>query len=220
MDKQCYRCGGELPENAIFCPVCNAPQIRVPVPSEEAEEAASGPVQPPSPFPQRTPISTVPAVAGKIQWKVFLNTAWPLALIAGLLTGFVPLLGIVLLLPVSVVIGVRMYRKRHFVALRAGQGARLGLAMGLMSFLGFAPVFAAVITFNQSFHQQLLEGMSQAAARNPDPQVRQIMDSMLNTPQGFAILVGFSLVFFLAIILFVSSAAGALATRAQGRQPR
>jgi hypothetical protein len=104
--------------------------------------------------------------------------------------------------------------------LRAGHGARLGLAMGLISFLGFAPVFAAVITLNQSFHQQLLQGMSQAAARNPDPQVRQIMDSMLNTPQGFAILVGFSLIFFLAIILIVSSAAGALAARAPGRHPQ
>jgi hypothetical protein len=60
--------------------------------------------------------------------------------------------------------------------------------------------------------------MSQAAARNPDPQVRQIMESMLTTPQGFAILVGFSLVFFLAIILAITSAVGALAARSAGRQ--
>lgn len=217
MEKQCYRCGGELPENAVFCPVCNAPQIRVPVPSEEAEEAVSDPARSQSSLPQRPPVITVPAVAEKIQWKNFLNTAWPLALIAGLLAGFVPLLGIVLLLPLTVVIAGRLYRKRHFVALRAGQGARLGFVMGLISFLGFAPVFAAVITLNQTFHQQLLEGMSQAAARNPDPQVRQIMESMLNTPQGFAILVGFSLVFFLAIILVITSAVGALAARARGR---
>jgi hypothetical protein len=62
--------------------------------------------------------------------------------------------------------------------------------------------------------------MSQAAARNPDPQVRQIMEAMLNTPSGFAILVGFSLVFFLAIILAITSAAGAVAARSAGRQTR
>ena len=162
----------------------------------------------------------VPAGAEKIQWRLFLNTAWPLALIAGLLAGFVPLLGIVLLLPLSVVIAIRIYRKRHFVALRPGQGARLGFVVGLISFCGFAPVFAAVITMNQTFHQQLLEGMSQAAARNPDPQVRQIMESMLNTREGFAILVSFSLVFFLAIILAITGAAGAIAARSAVRRTR
>lgn len=219
MEKQCYRCGGELPENAVFCPVCNAPQIRVPVPSEEPDEVPA-PAQAQVSFQQTRPAVVVPAVAGKIQWKVFLNTAWLMGVIAGLVAGFVPLLGIVLLLPLTVVIGVRMYRRRQFVGLRAGQGARLGFVMGLISFCGFAPVFAAVITLNQTFHQQLLEGMSQAAARNPDPQVRQIMESMLNTPSGFAILVGFSLVFFLAIILAITSAAGALAARSAGRQTR
>ena len=226
MEKQCYRCGGELPENAVFCPACKAPQIRVPVrPDREEEQEQPGPsrTQTPfqqPPFQQSPPVITVAVGTEKIQWKAFLTSAWPLALLAGLLAGFVPLLGILLLLPISVVIAVRLYRKRHFVALRPGQGARLGLAMGLITFCGFAPVFVAVITLNQSFHQQLLEGMSQAAARNPDPQVRQIMDSMLNTPQGFAILVGFSLIFFLAIILAISSAAGAVAVRAQGRQSR
>lgn len=220
MEKQCYRCGDDLPENAVFCPVCNAPQIRVPARAAEAEEGPPGSAQPEARFPQRSPaVSSLPA-AENIQWKVFLSTAWPLGLLAGLLAGFVPLLGIVLLLPAAVVIAVRMYRKRHFVAMRSAQGARLGLVMGLISFCGFAPVFAAVITLNQSFHQQLLEGMSQAAARNPDPQVRQIMESMLNTQQGFAILVGFSLVFFLVIILIITSAVGALATRSAGKQAR
>lgn len=217
MEKQCYRCGGELPENAVFCPACKAPQIRVPIQPSEEEQEQPSPARTPAPFPQGPVITAAPRTE-KIQWKVFLTSAWPLAVLAGLLTGFVPLLGIVLLMPISVVIAVRMYRKRHFIDLRGGQGVRLGLAMGLISFLGFAPVFAAVITLNQTFHQQLLEGMSQAAARNPDPQVRQIMDSMLNTPQGFAVLVGFSLIFFLAIILLVSSATGALAARAWGRQ--
>jgi hypothetical protein len=218
MEKQCYRCGGELPENAVFCPACNAPQIRVPVPSEEAEETGPASAQPQAPLSQRPQAITVPALAERIQWKVFLSTGWPLALIAGLLAGFVPLLGILLLLPLTVVIAVRMYRKRHFVALRGGQGARLGFVLGLISFCGFAPVFAAVITLNQTFHQQLLEGMSQAAARNPDPQVRQIMESMLTTREGFAILVGFSLVFFLAIILAITTAVGAIAARSASRQ--
>lgn len=211
MEKQCHRCGRAIDESAIFCPACQAPQIRVPTPLGAEEPLATRPsVSLPE---QRYESAAIPAT-GQIQWKKFLSTAWPLGIIAGLITGFLPPVGVLLLLPLSVVIAIRMYRRQHFGALRPGQGARLGVAMGLISFCGFAPVFASLITFNASFHQELLDGMAQAAARNPDPQARQIMEAMINSPQGFAILVAFSLIFFLLIILAFTASAGAIATAA------
>ncbi|MGH9570365.1 MAG: hypothetical protein ACRD4F_12035 [Candidatus Angelobacter sp.] len=160
------------------------------------------------------------ASSGQIQWKQYLSTAWPLAILAGLITGFLPPIGILICLPLTVVIAIRFYLKHHPGPLQAGQAAKLGMAAGVISFFSFAPVFAAVVTFNARIHQQLLDAMTQAAARNPDPQAQQIMKSLIETSQGFALLIAVSLILFFFIILAFTGITGAISAALIGNKAR
>ncbi|MGH9571504.1 MAG: hypothetical protein ACRD4F_17815, partial [Candidatus Angelobacter sp.] len=66
----------------------------------------------------------------------------------------------------------------------------------------------------------LLDAMTQAAARNPDPQAQQIMKSLIETSQGFALLIAVSLILFFFIILAFTGITGAISAAMIGNKTR
>lgn len=218
MEKPCYRCNASIDENAPFCPACGAPQIRV-ASQSEPERAPSPDTTPETSSPAGVQTVTGPAPgAGKIQWKVFLRTAWPFAVLAGLAASWSALFGFLILLPVSVAIGIWLYHKRSGVTLRAGEGAKLGLAMGFISFVASAALTVAGIAGNAAIRQELIQRVSAAASRNPDPQAGQMLLSFIHSPQGFAVFVGLMLVFTLIIFLVFTAITGAVAASTFGHK--
>ena len=213
MEKSCYRCSASISEDAPFCPACGAPQIRV---SSQFES----PAPEPGTFPE--PPAGVPAGLGaaprpgEIQWKIFLRTAWPLAVMAGLTSGFLHGFGLLISLPLSVVVGSWLYRKHHVGTLRAGQGAKLGMAMGMISFVTFASLTVIAVATSATVRQELVQSVNLAAARNPDPQAQQIMRNLVNTPQGFALLIGMGLFFAMVVFVVFTAISGAVAASTLG----
>lgn len=213
MEQSCYRCNAPIDQDAPFCPACGAPQIRVSTqePSTAVPETTGEPLA----HADRQP---GPALQpGGIQWKIFLRTAWPLAAFAGLTVAF-SVIGLLVVLPVSVLLGCGLYRRRHIGPLRASQGARLGLTMGLISFAAFATLSGIAIASNDAVHQEVIQAMTQAASRSPDPQARQLMLSWINSPHGFAVLIAVGFVFLMFIFLVFTAISGAVAAATFGHK--
>ena len=204
---------------APFCPSCGAPQIRVNVTQREqpAEHAGQGTeASPPaSPMPAvPPPIPGFPSATlpGRIQWGKFFRVVWPLALISGLVTGLLPPVGALLVLPTCVIVGLRLYRKHHPGAIRTGQGARMGAALALLSFPLFALLFSVYVAQHHSaLQQEMVQRVTEASAGNPDPQARQLMLSLVSSHEGFLLLMAISMLFSLIFLCIFAALAGALA---------
>ena len=211
MDIVCYRCGNSIGENAAFCPTCGAPQIRV-SPREElnplspSEPDTLGTTPPP-------PVIAQPVlIPGEIDWKRFLRMAWLPGVVAGLATAFYAPVGLLIVVPLTVVMTVRSYSKQHPLPLRSGQGAKLGMMVGLLSFVALAVLLCAILLIDGS---QLREGMAsaalQAASRNPDPHVQELLRSLVSTNQGLYLIIAMSLFFFFILQILFTALAGAVA---------
>jgi ribosomal protein L40E len=214
MEKTCYRCEAPLPENAPFCPACGAPQIRVSAqeltPAAPPPESQSGP-------PEFTYNPPGPAfVPGAIRWKLFLRTIWPIAALGGIAVSSIPAIGFFVLLPISVVAGIWLYRKRHGASVRAGQGMKLGLAMGLMSFAVSSVFFVIDVSTSDKLRQDAIDALKQTAARAPDPQTQQMFLSWANNPHAVGLFLAFGLAAFLAVFLGFTALTGAVAAATLG----
>lgn len=216
MEKPCHRCSAQISEDAPFCPACGAPQIRVSPRFEASVQDVEGPVvpQPPPPVAQAG-LASGPR-PGEIQWRVFLRTAWPLGALAGLIAAFLPAVGVLIVVPLSVVIGISLYRKHHVGRLRAGQGAKLGMAVGLCGFIAFGGLSVAALVAKPGVRQELVQRVDVVTARNPDPQVQQLMHELINSPQGFALAIAGAMVVLMVFFLFISAITGAVAASAAG----
>ena len=206
MEKPCYRCNAPVSEEAPFCPACGAPQIRV---SSQFEPPAPESVTAPEQQSSALPGIGIAPPTGEIQWKAFLRTAWPIALIAGVIARF-SIFGFLVLLPVSVFIAIRLYYKRHGGLPRAGAGAKLGMAMGIISFIVFAGLSVLALA-SAEVRQELVRSVNLMASRNPDPQAQQILQNLMNNPQSLALMIGFGLVFTMIIFLVFTAISGAVA---------
>jgi hypothetical protein len=217
METPCYRCNASIAEDAPFCPACGAPQIRV---SSQAEPDPAPDPNPETPSPASVPTGTsaVPGT-GEIQWKDFLRTAWPVAVLAGLTVTWIPL-GFLILLPLSVAVGIWLYHKRRGGTLRAGQGAKLGMVMGFISFMASAALTVAGIASSAAARQEIVQRVTEAASRNPDPQAQQLMLSFIRSPQGFALFLVLLLVFTMFIFLVFTALSGAVAASTFGHKKR
>ncbi len=153
---------------------------------------------------------------GEIQWKMFLRTAWPIAAFAGVIACFFPKAGLLILLPASVFLAIRLYLKRRAVPLRAGQGAKLGMVMGLISFISFASLSVIAIVSSADVRQELVKAVNLAASRNPDPQTQQILRDLVNSPQGFALMIAMGFGFLMVIFLVFTAISGAVAASTLG----
>ena len=210
MQNICYRCGGPIEGQTTFCPACGAPQIRVSTraqPLENAEAPAAGFQLGEVPFPAPQSLS----LTAEIAWRDFVRAAAPLAALTGILTLVLPPLGLFVLLPANLVWAISRYLRRRPMALRSGQGARMGAMMGLLSFGFFlASFFAGLSLFWADFHNVMIGRIHEIAAQNPDPQAQQMMQ-WFATPDGFIAFTAIGLASILLIFLVIGMGSGALA---------
>jgi hypothetical protein len=211
MQNSCYRCGRPVEGQIAFCAACGAPQIRVSrteqpqtVPEEQQDVS---PVFPEQPFPPSGRL----APSSGIAWKDFIHVATPLAAVTGILTVPLAPLGLFVLLPANLIWAIARYRRNRPLAIRAGQGARMGAVMGALSFGFFLPCFLVTITVWQAqYREQMIARINEIAAQNPDPQAQQ-MTQWLATPHGFIVFTAIGLGTILLIFLVIGMGSGALA---------
>lgn len=214
-----------MDERFPFCPSCGTAQIRV-SPRESSSETlgdlGSFSNEPPSSrSPEGYSSAIVPGAPSSIQWQKYFKVSWPLALGAGIATGFFPPGGFLLFIPIAVILSLRLYRKHHFGPIRTGQGALLGAAMSLLSFVAVAVIFSLYFSSNhEQLRDMLTKSLNDALARNPNPAAEQTMHSLLDSPEG--LLAFFSIMTFILFCINTVFAclAGALAASVGQDKPR
>src|SRR3954453_3349462 len=179
-----------MDEPSPFCPSCGTAQIRVSPreqssdapeksgnvlettqgsTSESGSELRSGTI-PAFSHQGGYPAGLIPGATSTIRWRQYFKSSWPLALVAGIATGFFPPGGFLLFLPIAVIVSLRFYRKHHFGPIRAGQGALIGAALSLMSFVAAGVIFALYFsTSSAQFGDAMMKALDDAATRNPNP---------------------------------------------------
>ena len=110
-------------------------------------------------------------------------------------------------------LSVVFYRRRVPAArVTPGMGARLGMVTGVLG-SGLLAIVLAIRTL--LFHgwdrvrEDLIAGVEQAAARNPDPQTHQVVE-FLKSPQGVVLLLSMALITTLVAFVIFSGLGGAL----------
>jgi hypothetical protein len=212
MQSDCHRCGHPLEGQLAFCPACGAPQIRVSRAIEPSLEEKATPDSAVSPLP--SPDSPLPpelsAMAG-IDWRYFLRTAIPLAVLTDVLTVTLHPLALFVFLPANLVWAISRYRRHRPVAIGTGQGAKMGAMMGLLSFAFLLAYFLVGLSFlHAQYREVMITQLHQLSAQNPDPQAQQMLQ-WFATPDGLIAFTVFALVSFLLICLAVGSGSGAMA---------
>jgi hypothetical protein len=212
MQNSCYRCGHPIEGQIAFCAACGAPQIRVSMPEQPLEVPDKQPQDLPHVFPQRPfPPSGGLALSTGIAWKDFIRAATPLAAVTGIVTVPLAPLGLFVLLPANLIWAIARYRRNRPLAIRAGQGARMGAVMGVLSFGFFLPCFLATITlWRTQYRELMIARLNEIAAQNPDPQAQQMMQ-WITTPHGFIAFIAVSLGAILLIFIVIGMGSGALA---------
>ncbi|MGZ4731416.1 MAG: hypothetical protein ACXVZH_04670 [Terriglobales bacterium] len=196
-----------MEQGTAFCPQCNAPQIRVAV----AETV------PPSGTISESSIPPLPAYFGaslgtRIEW----SQAWPATALAGLIAALLmitPFAGLGLGMLIGGSLSVVFYRRRVPAArVTPGMGARLGMVTGVLG-SGLLAIVLAIRTLLlhrwDSVRQDLIAGVEQAAARNPDPQTHQVVE-FLKSPQGVVLLLSMAMITTLVAFVIFSGLGGAL----------
>ena len=211
MQNICYRCGRPIEERIPFCPACGAPQIRVSTPDQPLGVPEKQ-TQDLPPELEKRPFSPAGlALSTGIAWKDFIRAATPLAAVTGILTVPLAPLGLFVLLPANLIWAIARYRRNRRLAIRAGQGARMGAVMGVLSFGFFLPCFLATITlWRTQYREVMIARINEIAAQNPDPQAQQ-MTQWLATPHGFIALTAMGLGTILLTFLVIGMGSGALA---------
>lgn len=140
----------------------------------------------------------------------------PYGIVNGLVTLFLGPVGWFITLPGSVLWCIMTYRRRFAGPISAGRGARMGCALGFISFTTFAIVFVCVYCFTDEIRPIIVQTLQQAAARNSDPNYQRLVHFFGQDPFGMAVFVAISLVFILFLFLSFGSAAGALTAAFSG----
>jgi len=212
MQNICYRCGHPIGGQLAFCAACGAPQIRVSTPEQprhvpEQQPQDLSPVLPERPFPPSGGF----ALSTGIAWKDFIHAAVPLAAVTGIVTVPLAPLGLFVLLPANLIWAIARYRRNRPLAIRAGQAARMGAVMGVLSFGFFLACFLVTITlWRTQYRELMIARINEIAAQNPDPQAQQ-MTQWLATPHGLIVFTAIGLGTILLIFLVVGMGSGALA---------
>jgi len=211
MQNICYRCGRPVEGQVAFCAACGAPQIRVSAPEQPLNVPEEQQDVPPVFLEPSFPPSGGLAPSAGIAWKDFVHAATPLAALTGIITVPLAPLGLFVLLPASLIWAIARYRRSRPLAIRAGQGARMGAVMGAMSFGFFLPCFLVTIAVWQTQYRELMIArINEIAAQNPDPQAQQ-MTQWFTTPHGLLVFTAMGLGTILLIFLVIGTGSGALA---------
>ena len=212
MQSDCHRCGHPIEGQLTFCPACGAPQIRVSRASEPLQQETTtsdsglpAPHSPDSRFPAQ--LSTTVG----IDWRYFLRTAIPLAVLTDVLTVTLHPLALFVFLPANLVWAISRYRRQRPVVIGSGQGAKMGAMMGLLSFAFFLAYFLVGLSFlHTQYREVMITQIHQLSAQNPDPQAQQMLQ-WFATPDGLITFTAIALVTILLICLAVGSGSGAMA---------
>ena len=160
------------------------------------------------------PVSALPSelsAAAGIDWKYFLRTAIPLAVLTDVLTMTLHPLALFVFLPANLVWAISRYKRHRPLAIGSGQGARMGALMGLLSFALFLVYFLVGLIFlHAQYRDTVISQIHQISAQNPDPQVQQMLQ-WFATPDGLIAFTVFALVSFLLICLALGTGSGAVA---------
>ena len=204
-----------MDEDASVCPVCKAPQIRVPTSQPEeiefhSEQEAHYPAGTPAPGPPG------PIANHAIAWGDFFRLASPLSALTGILAVAIPILGLFLMLPFSVRWVIFRYRSQHPAPMNRVQGARLGAFAGMLSFLSFLIFSLATISLKHEAVSRMLE---ESIKDNPNPRNQQLLQ-VLSTHDGFIAFLVLSLLIAMVLFFLLGIASGALAVPAWDRRKR
>jgi hypothetical protein len=217
MDQPCYKCGQMVDEGRVFCPHCQAPQIRVII-AEPATLPATAPAQ----TGALTASETVPMIAVPMSWD---QAAQPCAVAA-----LIAALGIVtkLINPVVASVGagflaVALYRRRNpEIAVHARMGARLGAICGFFCF-GMSAILGAVrvaiLHEGGEIRAFLLDVVQQTAVRYNDPQYQASLD-FLRSPAGLVTILVAYLIVTLILFILLGIVGGALGGAGLSRRDR
>jgi hypothetical protein len=212
MQSDCHRCGHPIEGQLAFCPACGAPQIRVSRASEPAQQetAVSDSGLPAPPLPgSHFPVQL--STSAGIDWRYFLRTAIPLAVLTDVLTVTLHPLALFVFLPANLVWAISRYRRHGALNIGTGQGARMGAMMGLLSFAFFLAYFLVGLSFlHAQYREVMIAQIHQISAQNPDPQAQQMLQ-WFATPDGLITFTAIALITILLICLAVGSGSGAMA---------
>lgn len=210
-----------MPAGSAFCGQCGAPQVRIPesltaAPSEAAnasttEDRFSGGFS-----------------GAALNWR----HALPAASSAGFAMAVASMLPVVYkFFPLWMLAGgwvaVVLYRRRSsLLTMTSNIGGKVGALAGLLGFAFFAVFTTAVLTVEtlvlhhgEQIRSMLRSALDQATANNPDPQARAVSQWM-QTPEGLALMVTFSMFLCLIAFLLLSTAGGIFAASAARRKLR
>jgi uncharacterized membrane protein len=212
MQNICYRCGRPIEGQIAFCAACGAPQIRVSTPEQPLDVPEKQPPDLPHVFPEQPfPPSGGLALSAGIVWKDFIHAATPLAAFTGIVTVPLAPLGLFVLLPANLIWAIARYRRNRPLAIRAGQGARMGAVMGVLSFGFFLACFLVTITlWRTQYRELMIARINEIAAQNPDPQAQQMLQGFA-TPHGLIVFTAIGLGTIFLIFLVIGMGSGALA---------
>jgi hypothetical protein len=212
MQSDCHRCGHPIEGQLTFCPACGAPQIRVSraIEPSQQETAAIDAGLSPVPSPD-SPLSAELSATAGIDWKYFIRTAIPLAALTDVLTITLHPLGLFLFLPANLLWAISRYRRHRPIAIRRGQGARMGAMMGVLCFAFFFAFFLVRVSFQRAeYRDVVISQIHQISAQNPDPQAQQMLQ-WFATPEGLIAYTAIALVTILLVCLAVGIGSGAIA---------
>lgn len=225
MEKTCHRCGAVIAEDTAYCSQCGAPQVRVP----ESFTTVATPAAAADGGNASSDNLLASAAGIRVNWRHALPSAgaagfaMAVATMLPLLSNFFPLwmLG-------GGWLAVNIYARRtSLLLLPANIGAKVGALAGLLGFAFFAiftsaylAIATVVLHQGEQIRATLRSVLEQAAANNHDAHA-QALAQWMQTPEGLAFVVGFSMFLFLVAFLLLSSAGGIFAaSRARKRSDK
>jgi len=204
MERPCYKCGAIVEEGTPFCRHCNAPQIRVVGPE-------------PLPTVTATPEAAIekytayaPPHPSTLEWPQALPSAGLSLIVAALITAVSKSTGLAML--AAGFLCVVLYRRRCPLAhVTAGMGARLGALTGALGFavVGVTLALWTVFRSGKDIHDAFVTYIQQSAGQSGDPRFQQVID-LLNTPDGFTLIMIFTLLMTLVAFAIFGSIGGAI----------
>ncbi|MGH9501372.1 MAG: hypothetical protein ACRD20_00830 [Terriglobales bacterium] len=162
------------------------------------------------------------ALVNRIDWTQAFPATALAALIAAVLM-ITPFAGLGLGMLIGGSLSVVFYRRRIPTAnITPWMGARLGMATGVLgsAILAVLLLIRTMLSHGwESVREELIAGVEQAAARNPDPQTQQVVE-FLKSPQGVVLLLTMALITILAAFIIFSGLGGALGAALSRRKSR
>lgn len=195
MDHPCQQCGAAVEDGRPFCPHCRAPQVRVVVAAPPTPVALQA-----DPQGATDPLDRVeyhpPAATGL--FRVALQAG-----MLGVIANIIPLgIGMVL----TGILAALLYHRAAGQTLSSPKAARLGAMSGAIAFAVSSILTVLAIVFlhaKDQFHDVLMKAIDQRAATyGPD---LQPTIQWLHTPEGFAMVLAFSMIFALFFSMLFSA---------------